>query len=321
MFKFQPILKSTLWGGEKILPYKDITSSKTQIGESWELSAVAGCESRVAEGKDQGLTISELIARDGERMLGKRNFARFGTEFPLLIKFIDAHKDLSIQVHPNDELAARRHQSKGKAEMWYVIEAEPKASLRLGFAEPTTPETNEKSGEENTLSELLAEYALSAEEVFFLPAGHIHSSGAGSFIVEIQQTSDITYRIFDFDRCDTEGNRRELHTELAREAIDYTFIPDYRVPYTRAKNSPVELISSPAFSTTLYDLSQPQRIAWGEQESFLVVVCVAGQGELCNEKGDRLSLRQGETVLVPASTEWLELHPAGEMKILTAHIA
>ena len=223
MYKFKPILKSMLWGGDKIIPYKGIVSDAKSVGESWEISGVKENESVVAEGPDAGMLLPELIKRDGAALLGKANLERFGEEFPLLIKFIDARQDLSIQVHPNDEQAWERHQSKGKTEMWYVVDADPGSSLRSGFAKQVTPEEYEASIADNTITDLLAEYDIKAGDLFFLPAGRIHSIGAGAFIAEIQQTSNITYRIYDFNRVDANGNPRELHTEQSKAVID-TFI-------------------------------------------------------------------------------------------------
>ena len=188
-------------------------------------------------------------------MLGKANAARFGQEFPLLIKFIDARQDLSIQVHPNDALAWERHKSKGKTEMWYVVDADKGARLRSGFAKQVTPAQYEASVADNTITDLLAEYEIHPGDLFFLPAGRVHSIGAGAFIAEIQQTSDITYRIYDFNRKDADGNTRELHTELAKGAIDYTVLPDYRTHYQKAQDREVELVSCPYFTTSLYDLT------------------------------------------------------------------
>ena len=202
MYKFQPILKSLIWGGEKIAPYKGIATDQRNIGESWELSGVKDNESVVAEGPEAGTSLPELIARHGAALLGKANYGRFGEEFPLLIKFIDARQDLSIQVHPNDELAWERHKSKGKTEMWYVVSADKDAHLRSGFSKQVTPAEYEASVGVNTITDILADYKIAPGDVFFLPAGRVHSIGAGSFIAEIQQTSNITYRNYDIYRSD-----------------------------------------------------------------------------------------------------------------------
>ena len=320
MYKFKPILKSTIWGGEKIVPYKQIASDQKQVGESWELSGVKGNESVVAEGPEAGTTLPQLIARHGAALLGKANFERFGEEFPLLIKFIDAQQDLSIQVHPNDELAEQRHHSKGKTEMWYVVDTAEGAHLRSGFSKQVTPEEYAASVEDNTITDILADYAIRPGDVFFLPAGRVHSIGAGAFIAEIQQTSDITYRIYDFNRRDANGNTRELHTELAKEAIDYTVLPDYRTHYTPAQNCGVELVSCPYFTTTLCDLTQARTIDLSSLDSFLVVICMGGHATLSTDGGDPMPVHQGETVLVPASARTLRIEPEGGAKFLTSCI-
>ena len=319
-FKFRPILKTVLWGGEKIIPYKQIESDQKQVGESWELSGVKGNESVVANGELAGTTLPELLAREKERLLGKANYERFGNEFPLLIKFIDARQDLSIQVHPNDQLAWERHHSKGKTEMWYVVDADKGAHLRSGFAKQVTPAEYEASVADNTITDILKDYEVHPGDLFFLPAGRVHSIGAGSFIAEIQQTSDITYRIYDFNRRDANGNTRELHTELAKDAIDYTVLPDYRTHYTPAPDSEVELVSCPYFTTSLYDLTHERTLDLAGLDSFLVVICIGGSGTLTDDAGNAVPVHQGETVLVPASVRNLRIAPDGAVKVLTSCI-
>ncbi len=320
MYKFIPILKSPLWGGEKIATYKQIATDRKQIGESWELSGVEGDVSVVAEGPDAGKTLTELLARDKERLLGSHNYERFGTEFPLLIKFIDAREDLSIQVHPDDRLAWERHRSKGKTEMWYVVAADEGAHLRSGFTRQVTPAEYEKSVADDTITGLLTDHEVRPGDVFFLPAGRIHSIGAGSFIAEIQQTSNITYRIYDFNRRDANGNLRELHTEQAKGAIDYSVEADYRTHYEAVKDRPVELVACPYFTTTLYDLTRPCEIDLAATDSFLVVMCIEGSGTLTDDQGSAMPLRQGETVLVPASVKSLSVSPQSSIKLLTSRI-
>lgn len=321
MYKFEPILKSTLWGGEKIVPFKGIASEQTAVGESWELSGVKGNESVVAEGPEAGTTLPDLIDRHGAALLGKSVHERFGREFPLLIKFIDARQDLSIQVHPDDKLAWERHRSKGKTEMWYVVDADAGARLRSGFAQAVTPAEYEASVGDNTITDLLQEYEIHPGDVFFLPAGRVHSIGAGAFIAEIQQTSDITYRIYDFNRRDAQGRTRELHTELAKGAIDYTVLPDYRTSYERVADRPVELVSCPYFTTKLCELTREQTLDLSSLDSFLVAICIAGEGTLTDDSGNSTAVHSGETVLVPASARALRMTPAaGGMKLLTSCI-
>ena len=320
MYKFVPIFKTVLWGGRRLLAYKEYDADLDRIGESWELSAVEGYESLVAEGPDAGLTLSELLAREGEALLGRANYARFGTRFPLLIKFISAREDLSIQVHPNDALARRHHQGRGKSEMWYVVEAEADTRIYCGFREPLTPAQYEASVEDNTLTDHLAEYRIQPGDSFFVPAGRVHAIGAGSLIVEIQQTSDITYRIYDYDRRDASGNRRELHTELAKEAIDFSVQPDYRTHYAFRRDEPVELVRCDCFSTALIEVTKPFCFDWRALDSFVAVVCTGGRGTLSDDHGNRCPIHQGETVLVPASVGWLEADPAQPMTLLTSWI-
>lgn len=320
MYKFRPILKSLIWGGEKIAPYKGIDTDMKAIGESWEISGVKENESVVAGGADDGMTIPELIARDKERLLGKKNFDRFGMEFPLLIKFIDARQDLSIQVHPDDTLAWERHQSKGKTEMWYVVDADNGARLRSGFAKQVTPEEYEQSIADNTITDLLQEYDIHKGDLFFLPAGRIHSIGAGAFIAEIQQTSNITYRIYDFNRLDDKGNPRELHTELSKDAIDYSVLPDYRTAYEACNDELVPLVSCDYFTTSLLKLTKPYEMPLDNLDSFVILICTTGNGTITDSKGNSIEIRQGESLLVPADVTGLKIETNEKLELLTSWI-
>lgn len=319
-FRFTPILKSLIWGGDKIAPYKGIETTQANIGESWELSGVAGDESVVAEGEYAGRTLPQLIAELKERLVGKSVYERFGTEFPLLVKFIDARADLSIQVHPDDALAQMRHGKHGKTEMWYVVGADRGAHLKAGFSQKITPEEYERRVADNTLTDVLCDYAVQPGDLFFLPAGRVHAICAGSFVAEIQQTSDVTYRIYDYGRLGKDGKPRELHTELAKDAIDYTVLPDYRSHYVPAENSETELVACPYFVTSLYDLDAPAEKELSQFDSFLVVMCLAGRGTLVDDEGNETLVRQGETLLVPASTRSIRFVPEGAMKILTSRL-
>ena len=320
MYKFKPILKSMLWGGEKLIPYKGLESDKTSVGESWEISGVKGNESIVADGPDAGMSLPELIARDKAALLGQNNYERFGKEFPLLIKFIDARQDLSIQVHPNDKLAWERHQSKGKTEMWYVVDADPGSRLRSGFAKSVTPDEYEQSIADNTITDLLQEYDIHAGDVFFLPAGRIHSIGAGAFIAEIQQTSNITYRIYDFNRCDDNGNPRELHTEMSKAAIDYTVLPDYRTYYDAQPDRQTQLVSCRYFTTSLCKLTKPYTMELANLDSFVILICTRGNGTVTDSEGNSITMRQGESILVPATVKELNIVPETEREILSSWI-
>lgn len=319
--KFRPILKTVVWGGEKIAPFKAIETRQHNIGESWELSGVKNNESVIADGEFAGKTITELIETFKERIVGKENYRRSGSEFPLLIKFIDAKQDLSIQVHPDDRLAAERHGTRGKTEMWYVVDADKDAHLMSGLSEPITPEEYVKRVENNTITEVLHDYKVKAGDVFFLPAGRIHSIGAGSFIAEIQQTSDITYRIYDFGRLGLDGKPRELHTELAKDAIDYNVSPDYRTEYTRQMNMENVIVKCEYFTTSLFDLDRPFKKDLRGLDSFYIVICTAGKGSLTDSEGNTVPVRRGETVLIPACTESIEFIPdESGMTVLTSFV-
>lgn len=319
--KFQNIFKSVVWGGEKIAPFKGVNTQQKNIGESWELSGVKGNESVVAEGPLAGRTITSLAEEYKGALLGEKVYAATGTEFPLLIKFIDARDDLSIQVHPDDKLAAERHNgSKGKTEMWYVVQADEKAHLMSGLNKEITPEEYAAKVADNTITDVLHDYDVHDGDVFFLPAGRIHSIGSGCFIAEIQQTSDITYRIYDFGRLGLDGKPRELHTELSKAAIDYTVLPDYKTQYQSIKNQENELVSCKYFTTSLYELDKEVTKDMSGLDSFVIAICVEGSGSLTDSEANAVSLRQGETVLIPACSRSFTLRPEGSMKVLTSYI-
>ena len=318
--KFKPILKTIVWGGEKIAPYKEIETGQKHIGESWELSGVHGNESVVAEGPLAGRTIADLVKEYKGALIGEHVYENTGDEFPLLIKFIDALTDLSIQVHPNDELAAKRHNgSKGKTEMWYVVDAEPGAHLLAGLTKHITPEEYAAKVADGTITDVLARHEVHPGDVFFLPAGRIHAICGGCFIAEIQQTSDITYRIYDYGRLGLDGKPREVHTELAKDAIDYKVYDNYRTEYTPVQNEEVEVVSCPYFTTSIYDLTLPYAKDLSELDSFLVVMCLSGRGTL-EVDGEEVIVHQGETVLVPASADDICFIPEEGMKLLTSHL-
>ena len=318
--KFEPILKTIVWGGEKIAPYKGIETDQKHIGESWELSGVAGNESVVAEGPLKGKTIAELVKEYKGELVGEHVYANTGDEFPLLIKFIDALTDLSIQVHPNDELAAKRHNgSKGKTEMWYVVAADKGAHLLAGLTKKITPEEYAAKVADGTITDVLARYDVHPGDVFFLPAGRIHAICGGCFIAEIQQTSNITYRIYDYGRLGLDGKPREVHTELAKDAIDYTVYPDYRTHYSPEQNEEQEVVSCRYFTTSIYDLTLPYAKDLSDIDSFMVVMCLSGEGTL-EVDGEEVPVRQGETVLIPAAADDICFVPDGSMKVLTSYI-
>lgn len=324
--KFTPILKETVWGGEKICRYKTAVATNCEaypahIGESWELSGVNGNESVVCEGSLSGKTIRELISQYKGELVGESVYQKYGDEFPLLVKFIDAVTDLSIQVHPDDDLASRRHNgSKGKTEMWYVIDAEPGAFLYAGFEKEISPEEYEKSVEEGSITERLARHPVQKGDVFFLPAGRVHAICGGCFIAEIQQTSDITYRIYDYGRLGLDGKPRQLHTDEAKQAIDFQVYPEYRTRYVPELNQEVELVSCPYFTTSLLEVDCPYQKDLSNFDCFLIVICLAGKGQLQTETGS-VNVAQGDTVLIPASTQHLNFVPSESSlaKFLLSH--
>ncbi len=333
--KFEPFLRTMVWGGQKIARYKGIETDLDHIGESWELSGVGEHETAVVNGALRGRTVTDLVKEYKGKLVGEHVYAWKGDEFPLLIKFIDARDDLSIQVHPDDAMALRRHgQPNGKTEMWYVVAADPGACLYSGLTRELTPEEYEKHIADGTITDVLARHDVHPGDVFFLPAGRIHAICSGCFIAEIQQTSDLTYRIFDYNRPGLDGKPRELHTELAKEAIDYKVYPDYRTPYTPVKDAEIELISCRYFTTSLYDLDKAVRKNLADIDSFLVVMCLSGHGTLTDAepvydeegrrgptKGHLIDLHQGETVLIPATSQNVTFTPSEEgMKVLTSYI-
>ena len=318
---FKPILKKIIWGGSDICPFKGITPIEEGIGESWELSHVEGNYSIVDNGDLEGRTLDELIRTYGKQLLGEKVMKQFGTTFPLLIKFIDARADLSIQVHPNDELAMKRHHSFGKTEMWYVIKAKKDAKLYSGFSQQIDADEYVKRVGDNTIMDVLQRYEVSPGDVFFLPAGRVHAIGAGCFIAEIQQTSNITYRIYDYDRKDANGKGRELHTELAKDAIDYTKLPDYRTHYKAHTNATVELANCKYFTTNLLDLDTTMVRNFAELDSFVVYICMEGKASLRDNKGNELLIHQGQTVLIPADTDVVTISPISKVKFMETYIS
>ncbi len=316
--KFKPILKQTLWGGGKIVKFKGIDGHDgEQIGESWELSGVPGNESVAANGEYDGRTLTEIVAAEKERLVGTDNYKRFGDEFPLLIKFIDAKQDLSIQVHPDDEKAQKYGLRNGKTEMWYIMNSDADASLRCGMKAKITPEKYKEMVADGTICDAIAEYPVKEDDCFFIPAGRIHSIGKGCFLAEIQQTSDATYRIYDFNRRDKDGNLRELHTEKAAECIDYTVLNDYRTEFTAEKNRGVQIVSCPFFNTAVYDLDEPMTLDYSELDSFVVLIGLKGEARLTDNEGNTTTLRGGETLLVPASTATIKVD--GNIKFLETY--
>ena len=319
-FTFEPILKKIIWGGSDICPFKGISPVQEGIGESWELSHVEGNYSVVANGELKGQSLDDLIRTYGKQLLGEHVMEQFGTTFPLLIKFIDARDNLSIQVHPDDELAKKRHNSFGKTEMWYVVKATPDAALYSGFSQQIDAEEYVKRVENNTIMDVLQRYNVHEGDVFFLPAGRVHAIGSGCFIAEIQQTSNITYRIYDYNRKDANGKGRELHTELAKDAIDYTLYPDYRTHYKAHTNATVQLANCKYFTTNLIDLDTIMVRDFSQLDSFVVYIYMEGRATLRDNKGNEILVHQGQTVLIPADTDVVTISPVPGAKFMETYI-
>ncbi|SHK46751.1 mannose-6-phosphate isomerase, type 1 [Maribacter aquivivus] len=308
--KFRPILKERLWGGTKLKEVfgKPIESDIT--GESWELSTVKGDISVVANGSLEGKSLQDLIDSNAEELLGKSVVDRFGKEFPILIKFIDAKQDLSIQLHPNDALAKERHDSFGKTEMWYIMDADPKAELIVGFNKDVTKDEYAESIDNDTLLDLLNYEEVKEGDTFFINTGKIHAIGAGVMLAEIQQTSDVTYRVFDFNRKDKDGNLRELHTELALDAVDYEKKDDFKVSYGQEKNEVNTMVDCPYFKTNFIELTENLDLDTAQRDSFTIFMCVGGEVKISTAEGD-VSIKSGETALLPASTQKISLQSTG----------
>lgn len=320
ILKFHEIYKTPIWGGNKIATYKGTQLDYETVGESWEISAVEGDVSVVANGPDAGMALSELLSRDGAALVGQHVWEHFGTTFPLLIKFIDACDNLSIQVHPNDELARTRHNSFGKTELWYVIDAEEGAGLYSGFSQAITPEDYVQCVADNTIMDVLQFHKAQAGDVYFLPSGRVHAIGKGILLAEIQQTSNITYRIYDYNRVDKEGNPRQLHTELAQEAIDYKLYDNLKTCYSPCINQPIQLADCPYFTTNLLHLNSECERLMVAHDSFVIYMCMRGAVTITADNGASIDLKQGETCLVPAAISNVVLLPTPEAELLECYI-
>ncbi len=312
---FHPIFKEKIWGGEKIhtILGKDF-SPLPNCGESWEISGVPGNVSIVKNGPLSGQSLNELVLTYGDALVGADIWERYGKEFPLLVKFIDAADDLSIQVHPNDELARARHNSLGKTEMWYIFQADPGSSLIAGFSKELDKESFLAYFNAGKIMDVLNKEEVSEGDVFFLPAGRVHTIGKGLLLAEVQQTSDVTYRIYDFDRRDADGNLRDLHVGESLDAMDYHKYPEYKTAYSPKTNEAVNLVTSDYFVTNRLELTHP--LARNHtHDSFTIYICVGGKGTI-DYPGGTLPFKFGDAILVPAALNHLTLVPNGEAFLL-----
>lgn len=318
--KFEPIYKYRIWGGEKLKKVLNKKNVPDKTGESWEISGVQDNLSVVANGSLKGNSLQELSEIYMGDLLGDKVYEKFGDEFPLLIKLIDANDVLSIQVHPDDQLAEERHNAYGKTEMWYVIQADENSSLYSGFRKKINREEYLSHLENKTIKDVLNEERVKAGDVFFIPAGRVHATGAGILFAEIQQTSDITYRIYDWDRIDKDGKARELHTELALDAIDFEVYQDYKTKYSIIPNSTIPVESCQYFTTNIIRFDREIIKDYYSVDSFIIYICLEGSFSIRYKGNMEMQVNKGETVLLPASLNNIKLVPNETTEILEVYI-
>lgn len=317
LIRFTPHYRTVRWGGSRIAQFKNIHLDDDHIGESWEISSLEGMETIIAEGPLSGMSLSTLLHEYGKEVLGEELYARFGEKFPLLIKFIDAEDDLSIQVHPDDTLS----DGCGKTELWYIIDAQPGAHIYSGLNRTLTHCEMTRILADRTITNVLAKHYAQAGDVFYLPAGRVHSIGAGNFVLEIQQPSDITYRLWDYDRRDADGNLRPLHIERALQAVDYTQT-DFGLARPQLLDDRETIIKrTPFFTVTALCVEDKVRLEVNARRSFRVLMVVEGSGTVNDSDGNSAVISRGHTVLVPASTDWVEIRATDRpMRVITAFI-
>ena len=317
--KFEPILKEKIWGGSKLHQLLQKRSLKENVGESWEISDVDNDTSIVSNGASKGKDLKQLITDFKGDLVGEKVYNRFGEKFPLLIKYIDAKEPLSIQLHPNDKLAQKRHNSFGKTEMWYVMQADKDANLIVGFRKDVSKEEYVQHLENKSLIEILNVDEVSSGDVYFIPTGRVHAIGAGVLLAEIQQTSDITYRVYDWDRPNPDGTFRELHTEEAIDAIDYKSQEFYNTKYSKLDNTSSEIVSCPYFTTNILPITKAVSINHSDKDSFVIYMCVKGNVEFIYQNHNE-QLNYGETILVPACIKEFEIKASTDSELLEVFI-
>ena len=321
-FLFQPNLHQVIWGGHQLRPYKGLEPNDEPIGESWEVSTVPSSTSIVSNGVFKGRILTDIIAEHPQEILGHAVCEKYHGQFPLLVKFIDARRDLSIQVHPNDEMAWREHKKMGKSEMWYIIKAEPGSHLYAGFKKKITPEEYYQRIADGTITDVLADHTVKAGDVFYLPAGRVHAICGGIMLAEVQQSSDVTYRIFDYNRPGMDGKPRELHTKLAAKALDYHVEQNYRTEYVETDNRAVQIIDSPYFDVRVMEIQTPFHRNLLKYDSFVISMCIEGDCKLVmRTNGSEITLTEGHTALIPAAIADYDIIPLhGKTKLLDAFV-
>lgn len=318
VIKFEPVFKSVLWGGTRIAEFKGLPSQGDHVGESWELSPMEGHESVVADGPFKGQTLPELLREHGKEIMGEKLFGRYGDRFPLLIKFIDSTQDLSIQVHPDDALAARRHNSLGKTEMWYSVLPTSTAYLYAGFNQEMDADKFRAKVADSTIVDTLTKYYTKPGDLFFLPAGRVHAIGEGNFVLEIQEASDITYRIYDYNRRDAQGNLRQLHVDESVDAINYNDKTQEVKNVTAKPGEQALLEDCNYFTTTLVNVAGEYFLPLAKRASFTVLIATKGNLTVVDAEGRETTLPQGQTVLVPAEVPAVTIKGSGE--VVTVYI-
>ncbi len=319
LLKFTPILKEKVWGGEKLKSLLKKDSQNTNIGESWEISDVDDAISIVSNGKLKGKNLEEIIKIFKESLVGDKVYKQFGDKFPLLIKFIDAKEALSIQLHPNDELAKKRHNSFGKTEMWYVMQADEFANLIVGFQKNVSKKEYLYHLKNKSLLSILNVDEVQKGDVYYIPTGTVHAIGAGVLLAEIQQTSDITYRIYDWDRKGIDGKYRELHTQKALDTIDYTVKKSYKTSYKKEENTATKTVSCPYFTTNILPVKGKIKVNHKNKDSFVIYMCVAGNVAISYQQQTE-KLQMGETILVPACIKEIEIASSEKSELLEVYI-
>ncbi len=319
--QFKPIIKRKIWGGNKLKTVLNKTSFlDEEIGESWEISGLNGDISVVANGMLAENNLQELIEVYMGDLVGDRIYQQFGVEFPLLIKFIDTNEKLSLQVHPDDALAKERHKAFGKTEMWYLLDADPNSELLIGFNQPIDKKSYLEKASKNKIEEILNKEEAQKGNCFFIPSGKVHAIGGGILLAEIQQASDITYRIHDWGRVDKQGNARELHQELAVDAIDYDFEKKLRIDYKAKMNESKTLVRCPYFTGNILVCNTEIEKNYAQLDSFVIYMCIEGSFEMEDENKTRTSVKKGETVLIPALLEQISITPQKTARILEIYI-
>ena len=320
--KFIPVYKNKIWGGNRFrTKLRKLDAPETLCGESWEISGVEDNCSVVSNGFLKGNTLPELVTLFMDDLVGETVFAKQQTEFPLLFKFLDLIDLLSIQVHPGDEIAIQRHDSLGKTEMWYIVDAEPGSQLTIGFNKTIDKDTFIEYVVANKLPELLNQQTAQSDEVYFIPAGRIHSSGKGLLIAEIQQSSDVTYRIFDWNRVEPDGTPRELHVSQSLDVLDYKSQKEYKTKFTRKMNESIELESCEYFTVNLLEIDKTIIKDYSNIDSFIAYMCLDGDFVIKTENNEDVQVSKGESVLVPACIKDVKLQPSTTtIKILEVHV-